>query len=77
MTPGLLARLSVRNLLAHRVKSLVVGLLIGMGTALVVVGSAVLGSVESAMRQSITSPLAAAWSSSRSTPARTARCGAS
>jgi len=49
--------LALRNVLAHRVKSLIVGSILGFGTFLVVTGSAVLDSVEASMARSITSSL--------------------
>lgn len=55
---NLLLSLAWRNLKAHRVKSLIVGMLLSFGTALVVTGSALLDSVEGTMRQSITSSVA-------------------
>lgn len=62
MTPSdvlnLLLSLAWRNLKAHRIKSGIVGLLLCFGTLLVVVGSALLDSVEGTMRQSITSSVA-------------------
>ncbi|MFO0728554.1 MAG: FtsX-like permease family protein [Myxococcota bacterium] len=53
-----LVTLSLRNLLTHRIKTLVVGGLIFFGTALVVLGTALLDSVELSMSRSITSSLA-------------------
>lgn len=50
--------LALRNVVAHRVKSLIVGSILGFGTFLVVTGSAVLDSVEASMARSITSSLA-------------------
>ena len=55
--PGLLLQMAARSILAHRTKSLFVGGILMFGTALVVVGSALLGSVEEAMAQSVTSSL--------------------
>lgn len=54
----LLLLLSLRNLTAHRTKSIVVGGILFCGTLLVVVGGSLLGSVQRSMAQSITSSLA-------------------
>lgn len=54
----LLLRLAFGNLLAHRTKSLVVGALMAFGTALVVIGLALLDGSEAAMRRSITGSIA-------------------
>lgn len=54
----LLAWLGVRNLVLHRVKSAIVGLLLFFGTFLVVVSMALVGSVRASMERSITSSLA-------------------
>lgn len=54
----LLVQLAFRNLAAHRVKSLIVGALLTFGTLLVVMGSALLDSIESSMQKSITSSVA-------------------
>ncbi|MCG3174223.1 MAG: hypothetical protein GMKNLPBB_02451 [Myxococcota bacterium] len=54
----LIARLSLHNLLNHRVKSLIIGVIILMGSFLVVVGTAMLDSIESSMSRSIISSLA-------------------
>lgn len=54
----ILVLLGLRSLAAHRVKSGIVGLILGFGTFLVVSGSALLDSVEAAMEKSITSSLA-------------------
>jgi ABC-type lipoprotein release transport system permease subunit len=49
---------SLRNIVAHRVKSLVVGLLVALGVFLVITGTALLDSVEDSMSKSVTSSLA-------------------
>ena len=54
----MLVVLSMRNLYSHKVKNLIVGSIMFFGTLLVVVGTAVLDSVESAMSRSIISSLA-------------------
>jgi len=54
----LLLQLAFRNLAAHRVKSLIVGILLCFGTFLVVTGSALLDSIEASMQKSITSSMA-------------------
>ena len=54
----LLAVLALRSIAAHKVKSLIVGALILFGTFLVVVGTALLDSVESSMQRSIVQSLA-------------------
>jgi ABC-type lipoprotein release transport system permease subunit len=53
----LLVRLALRNLLAHRIKSLIVGSILFFGTFLVVLGSSILDSVEESMARAITSSL--------------------
>jgi ABC-type lipoprotein release transport system permease subunit len=53
----LLVRLALRNLLAHRIKSLIVGSILFFGTFLVVLGSAILDSMEESMAKAITSSL--------------------
>ena len=53
----LVATLSMRNLLAHKMKSFIVGALLGFATFLVVTGSALLSSVETAMEGSVTNSL--------------------
>ncbi len=53
----LLVRLALRNLLAHRIKSLIVGSILFFGTFLVVLGSSILDSVEESMAKAITSSL--------------------
>jgi ABC-type lipoprotein release transport system permease subunit len=55
---GVLFVLSVRNLFSHKLKSSIVGFLMFFGTALVVIGTALLDSVEDSMSKSITSSLA-------------------
>lgn len=53
-----LITLSIRNLFSHWLKTLIVGGLIFFGTALVVVGTALLDTVERSMSKSITSSVA-------------------
>jgi len=53
----MLVVLSMRNLFSHKVKNLIVGSIMFFGTLLVVVGTAVLDSVEAAMSRSIVSSL--------------------
>ncbi|GMV42978.1 MAG: hypothetical protein AMXMBFR64_46940 [Myxococcales bacterium] len=55
---GILVRIGLRNLLAHKAKTLIVGAIILFGTALVVVGNSLLDSVNSSMSQSIVGSLA-------------------
>src|SRR4051812_27627904 len=50
--------LAVRNVAAHRTKSLIVGFILFFGTTLVVAGRSLLDSIESSMEKSITSSLA-------------------
>lgn len=57
MPVRVLILLAVRSLVAHRVKSAIVGALLMGGTLLVVIGGALLDSVEETMAQSITSSL--------------------
>ncbi len=54
----LLMVLALRSLAAHKVKSLIVGALVLFGTLLVVVGTALLDSVEASMQRSIVQSLA-------------------
>ena len=54
---ALLIRIALRSLRAHWVKSLIVGSILFIGTLLMVVGQAFLGSIEAAMEGSITSSL--------------------
>jgi ABC-type lipoprotein release transport system permease subunit len=54
---NLVLSLAWRNVLAYRVKNLVVGGILAFGTFIVVTGSALLGSLEEAMRQGITQSL--------------------
>lgn len=54
---GLLVRIALRSVTAHWVKSLIVGGLLMVGTALLVLGLALLGSIERALEGSITSSL--------------------
>lgn len=53
-----LLAMAVRDLAVHRVKSLVVGMLMAFGTFLVVTGTSMLDSVRTSMEKSITSSLA-------------------
>lgn len=55
---GVLLRVAWRSLWSHRIKSLIVGSILGLGTVLLVVGNGLLDSVETAMQQSITQSLA-------------------
>lgn len=55
---GILVRIGLRNLLAHKAKTLIVGAIILFGTALVVVGNSLLDSVNTSMSQSIVGSLA-------------------
>jgi hypothetical protein len=55
---GLLLTLSARSLWAHKVKSFVVGSILVFGTVLVVLGTALLGTLEGTMTRSITSSMA-------------------
>lgn len=57
MNAGLLLRLGLRNLGAHRVKSAVVGMIMAAGAFLVVVGTALLGTIEGTMESSITNSM--------------------
>ncbi len=54
---ALLLRLGARNVILHRVKSLVVGGILFFGTVLLVVGGALVGSVRDSMERSVTSSL--------------------
>jgi ABC-type lipoprotein release transport system permease subunit len=54
----LLLQLAFRNLGAHRIKNLLVGLILGFGTLLVVTGSSLLDSIKLSMEKSITSSVA-------------------
>lgn len=54
----MLAGIAWRNVLAHRVKSGIVGALLFFGTFLVVTGKSIVDSIEAAMAESITSSLA-------------------
>lgn len=54
----MLAVVSVRNVYSHKVKSSIVGLIIFFGTVLVVLGTALIDSIERGMAQSITASLA-------------------
>ena len=63
MTPSLavlavVGRVAVRNLIASRVKTLIVGGIVALGAFLVVVGSSLLDGVDNAMRRSITGSVA-------------------
>ena len=55
---SLLLRMALRSLWTHKVKSLIVGSLMAFGTTLVVTGTALLDSVQSAMSRSIVHSLA-------------------
>ncbi len=55
---GVLVQMSLRSLVSHRVKSVIVGSIMFFGTALVVVGTSLLDSVERSMAESIISSLA-------------------
>lgn len=55
---AVLAAIAWRNVLAHRVKSAIVGSLLFFGTLIVVMGTSLVSSIESAMARSITSSLA-------------------
>ncbi len=57
-TLRLLGVLALRNVTAHRVKSLIVGTILFFGTTLLVAGRALIDSIEHAMETSITSSLA-------------------
>ena len=57
-TLGLILKLAARSLWAHRIKSAIVGSLMTFGTLLVVFGTAMLDSVETAMSNSIIHSLA-------------------
>lgn len=57
-TLRLIVVLATRNVLAHRVKSLIMGSILFFGTAIIVFGRAFIQSVEVAMETSITSSLA-------------------
>ena len=57
-TLRLLVVLALRNVTAHRVKSLIVGTILFFGTTLLVAGRALIDSIEQAMETSITSSLA-------------------
>lgn len=54
----LLLVLALRNLFSHRVKSLIVGAILVFGTMLVVMGTALIDSIERAMERSITASVA-------------------
>ncbi|MEY3014586.1 MAG: hypothetical protein RIT45_3321 [Pseudomonadota bacterium] len=49
-----LVRIALRNLLAHKLKSFIVGGILVFGTMLVLLGAALLGSIEASMAESIT-----------------------
>ena len=55
---GLLLRMALRSLWSHKVKSLIVGSLMAFGTTLVVTGTALLDSIQSAMSRSVIHSLA-------------------
>ena len=50
---GTLVRIALRNLVAHKVKSLIVGTILVFGTLLVLLGASLLGSIEMSMADSI------------------------
>ncbi|MBN1335481.1 MAG: FtsX-like permease family protein [Deltaproteobacteria bacterium] len=54
---ALLLWMGVRNVFAHKVKSLLVGGILFFGTVLIVVGGSLLGSVQASMERSVTSSL--------------------
>ena len=54
----LLVLTAARNVVSHRMKSLIVGFILMFGTALLVVGTSLLDSVEASMQQTVTSSLA-------------------
>lgn len=54
---GVLVTISVRNIASHKAKSLIVGFILAFGTFLVVLGTSLLDSIESAMTRSITSSM--------------------
>ena len=58
MTPQLLFQMALRNLGAHKVKSLIVGSILFVGTLFIVVGGALLDSVNAGMEKSITQSVA-------------------
>jgi ABC-type lipoprotein release transport system permease subunit len=53
-----LVLMSLRSLLSHKVKTLIVGAIMASGTCLLVMGTAILDSIETSMSQSIVSSLA-------------------
>lgn len=53
-----LVLMSLRNILSHKVKTLIVGAIMAFGTFLLVLGTAILDSIEESMAQSIVSSLA-------------------
>ena len=55
----LMMRLALRNVRAHLIKNLVVGVILVFGTAVVVTGAALIDSLEVAMRRSITTSVTA------------------
>ncbi len=55
---GIIVRIALRSLTSHKVKNLIVGAILLLGTFLVILGTAVLDSVESAMQRSIVSSMA-------------------
>ncbi|MCB9647886.1 MAG: ABC transporter permease [Deltaproteobacteria bacterium] len=57
-TTRMLVLLAFRNLFSHRVKTAIVGMIMLFGTLLVVMGTALVDSIERAMEQSITASLA-------------------
>ncbi|HEY5954902.1 MAG TPA: hypothetical protein VIV60_00065, partial [Polyangiaceae bacterium] len=57
-TLRVIAQIALRNLFASRVKTLIVGGIIGFGAALVVLGTSLLDSIDQAMSRSITGAIA-------------------
>lgn len=55
---GLLLRIALRNLLAHKVKTIIVAMIVLAGTVLVVLGNSLLDSMSASMQRSITTSLA-------------------
>jgi ABC-type lipoprotein release transport system permease subunit len=53
-----LVLMSLRNILSHKVKTLIVGAIMAFGTFLLVLGTSILDSIETSMAQSIVSSLA-------------------
>ena len=57
ITARVIVLIALRNLVSHRVKSMIVGAIIVFGTMLVIVGTAMLDSVEASMQRVVTSSL--------------------